>query len=82
LILSCIIAVNLLAQNETTEIKLEKKNMAEVIGGKDSVYVVTDEWGDTTYIKVGNQTYKVIEGTDSKVVKEVKEDATEVKVGK
>ena len=55
--------------------------MAGVIEGKDSVFVVTDEWGDTTHIKVGNLTYKVIEGTNSAVVKEVK-DATEVKVGK
>lgn len=81
LILSCIIAVNLWAQTDTTEIKVDKKNVAKVIEGKDSVYVVTDEWGDTTYVKVGNLTYKVIEGTNSTYVKEVKE-AKEIKVGK
>ncbi|HSH19563.1 MAG TPA: hypothetical protein VLA03_03880 [Draconibacterium sp.] len=84
LILSCCIAANLWAQTNTTEIKLDKKNVAKTIENKDSVIVVTDEWGDTTHIKIGKQTYKVIEGTNSSYVKEVKEakDVTEVKVGK
>jgi hypothetical protein len=84
LILSCCIAANLWAQTDNTAIKVDKKNVAKVIEGKDSVYFVTDEWGDTTYVKFGNQTYKVIEGTNSTYVKEVKDakDVTEVKVGK
>jgi hypothetical protein len=57
-----------LGAKRTTEIKVDKKNVAKVIAGNDSVYVVTDEWGDTTHIKIGNQTYKVIEGTNSTYV--------------
>jgi hypothetical protein len=83
LILCSAFALNIWAQNDST-VNVEKKNLAKVIEGKDSVYVVTDEWGDTTYIKIGNQTYKVIEGTDGKYLKEEKnsKDVTEVKVGK
>jgi hypothetical protein len=55
--------------------------LAKVIEGKDSVFVVTDEWGDTTHIKIGDQTYKIIEGINSTYVKEVK-NVTEVKMGK
>jgi hypothetical protein len=50
---------------------VDRKNMAKVIEGKDSVYVVTDEWGDTTHIRVGSQSYKVIEGSKRTVAKEV-----------
>jgi hypothetical protein len=84
LILCSALALNTWAQNETTEIKVDKKNVAKAIEGKDSVYVVTDEWGDTTHIKIGNQTYKVIEGANRTYVTEIKDakDVTEVKVGK
>lgn len=84
LILCSAFAANIWAQTETIEMKVDKKNMAKAIEGKDSVYVVTDEWGDTTHIKIGNQTYKVIEGTNSTYVTEIKDakDVTEVKVGK
>ena len=84
LILCSALALNNWAQNETTEMKVDKKNVAKAIEGKDSVFVVTDEWGDTTHIKIGNQTYKVIEGANSTYVKEVKDpkEITEVKVGK
>jgi hypothetical protein len=84
LILCSAFALNTWAQNNTTEMKVDKKNVAKAIEGKDSVYVVTDEWGDTTHIKIGNQTYKVIEGTNSTYVTEIKDskDVTEVKVGK
>jgi hypothetical protein len=84
LILCSAFALSTWAQTDSAVIKVEKKNLAKVIEGKDSVFVVTDEWGDTTHIKIGNQTYKVIEGTNSTYVKEVKDpkDVTEVKVGK
>jgi hypothetical protein len=83
-ILCSAFALNIWAQNEPTEMKVDKKNVAKAIEGKDSVYVVTDEWGDTTHIKIGNQTYKVIEGTNSKYVTEIKDaqNVTEVKAGK
>lgn len=77
LILCSAFALNIWAQTGTTE----NKNMAKAIEGKDSVFVITDEWGDTTHIKIGNQTYKVIEGHNGKVVTEDM-DVTEVKVGK
>ena len=84
LILCSAFALNIWAQNDTTAIHVDKKNMVKVMEGKDSVYVVTDEWGDTTHIKIGNQTYKVIEGANSTYVTEIKDakDVTEVKVGK
>ena len=84
LILCSAFALNIWAQTDSAVIKVEKKNMAKVMEGKDSVYVVTDEWGDTTHIKIGGQTYKIIEGTNGTFVKEVKDDkdVTEVKVGK
>ena len=84
LILCSALAINTWAQNKTTEMKVDKKNMAKAIEGKDSVYVVTDEWGDTTHIKIGNQIYKVIEGDNSTYVKKFDDakDVTEVKVGK
>ena len=74
-------ALNSWAQTDSTIIKVEKKNVAKIIEGKDNVFVVTDEWGDTTHIKIGDLTYKVIEGTSVKEVKDAK-DVTEVKVGK
>jgi len=60
------------AQNKSTETNVERKNVAKAIEGKDSLYVVTDEWGDKTKIKIGNQIYKVIEGSKSKYVTQVR----------
>jgi hypothetical protein len=84
LILCSAFAANIWAQTETTEMKVDKKNIAKAIEGKDSVYVITDEWGDTTHIKIGNQTYKVIEGANKTYVTKIEDakDVTEVKVGK
>jgi hypothetical protein len=72
-----LLAVNSLAQNDTTEVKVLKKNVVtvvedgdrvEVVVG-DGVEVVTDEWGDTTHIRVGRRTFKVIEGHNGTYVK-------------
>jgi hypothetical protein len=62
LILCSALALNIWAQTDTTGVKK---------AGKE-VEIVTDEWGDTTHIRVGNQSYKVIEGSTGTVVKEVK----------
>lgn len=74
LILSSAFALNSWAQNDTTTVKADKEKTKDV-------EVVTDEWGDTTHIKIGDQTYKVVQGTNDKNVKKTK-DVTEVKVGK
>ncbi len=77
LILSSAFTLNSWAQTDTTMVKPDKEKIKDV-------EVVTDEWGDTTHIKIGDQTYKVIEGTKDKNVKKTKDskDVTEVKVGK
>ena len=83
LVLSSALALNTWAQTDTTTIKADLKNVKDV-------EVITDEWGDTTHVKIGDKTYKVIEGDNGKYFKEVKDvknvkaasDVTEVKVGK
>ena len=68
----CIAMVaNVWAQNDTAIVK----------GTSKSVEVITDEWGDTTHIKIGNNRYKVIEGDNGKYVskKQAKKDTTQVK---
>ena len=60
------------AQNDTTAVKETKKNVVTVIDNENKVQVevgesadgkkvevITDEWGDTTHIKIGDQIYKV-----------------------
>ena len=87
LILSCIIAVNLWAQTDSTRVHVGKKNVVTVVDGDDKVQVVvgdkdngkgievlTDEWGDTTHIRIGRRSFKVIEGDNGTYVKYEKED--------
>ncbi|NOR75857.1 MAG: hypothetical protein GQ525_11935 [Draconibacterium sp.] len=86
IILFSVFALNIFAQTDTTEVKVLKKNIVTVVEDNDAVYVkvgndrgvevITDNWGDTTEIRVGQRTYKVIEGnngTHVKVEKSVKE---------
>lgn len=86
LVLSSALALNTWAQTDTTTVKADLKNVKDV-------EVITDEWGDTTHIKIGDHAYKVIEGSNGKYLKEVdktksakeikdNKDVTEVKVGK
>jgi hypothetical protein len=101
LILCTAFAFGSFAQNDTTAVKEAKKNVVTVIDNDKKVQVevgettngkkvevITDEWGDTTHIKIGDQTYKVIEGNRTSMksgkVNELKNSAevTEVKVGK
>jgi hypothetical protein len=100
LILCSTFALNTFAQNDTTALKktvvtiIDANDKVQVeVGDKidgENVEVITDEWGDTTHIKIGNQTYKVVEGNRttvnsadvSKSNANNSKDATEVKVGK
>ncbi|GAB1451483.1 hypothetical protein MASR2M47_15390 [Draconibacterium sp.] len=74
LVLCSAMALNTWAQTDTTEVKFDKKN----------VEVITDEWGDTTYIRVDSKLYKVIEGDNGKYVKVATDewgDTTQINVG-
>lgn len=86
LILCSIIALNLSAQEDTTEIKVMKKNVVTVVDGNHGtqvkvgndhgIEVITDDWGDTTHIRMGRRTFKVIEGSNGtylKIDKELKQ---------
>ncbi len=59
------------AQKDSTVIKALDKNIVTVVDGDDGVHVkvgskngvevITDDWGDTTQIRVGRRTFNVIE---------------------
>jgi hypothetical protein len=83
LILCTILATNLWAQTDTTEVKVLKKNVVTVVEDNDKVHVtvgndrgievITDEWGDTTNIRIGRRSFKVIDGNNGTYVKVDKE---------
>ena len=83
LILCSALALNLFAQKDTTEVKVLKKNIVTVIeddekvhvkvGNNRGIEVITDDWGDTTEIRLGRRTFKVIEGNNGTYVKVDKE---------
>ena len=84
LILCSVLVLNITAQNQdTTEIKILKKNVVTVVEDSDKVHVkvgndrgievVTDDWGDTTHVRVGRRTFKVIEGDNGAYMKVEKE---------
>lgn len=72
LILCSIVTVNAMAQKDTSEVKVLKRNVVTVVEGDDHVHVkvgekkgvevITDEWGDTTHIRIGRRTFDVVEG--------------------
>lgn len=82
-ILFSVLVLNLSAQTDTTEIKVMKKNVVTVVEDNDKVHVkvgndrgvevITDDWGDTTHIRMGRRTFKVIEGSNGTYVKIDKE---------
>ncbi len=88
LILCSLIITSIWAQStDTTKVKVGKKNVVTVVDGDDQVHVVvgnkdegrgveviTDDWGDTTHVRVGRRTFKVIEGNNGTYVKYEKED--------
>ncbi len=79
-IMCIVLVINLSAQKQdTTEIKtINKKNVVTVIEESDKVHVIvgndrgieviTDDWGDTTKIRLGRRTFKVIEGSNGTYV--------------
>ncbi len=83
LFLCTIVVLNLSAQKDTTEVKVMKKNIVTVVEGSDNVHVkvgnergvevITDDWGDTTEIRIGRRSFKVIDGCDGTYVKVDKE---------
>ena len=86
LVLCGVLALKTLAQEDTTKVKMMNKNIVTVVDGDDKVQVVvgdkengkgvevvTDEWGDTTHIRIGRKTFKVIEGSNGTYVKVEKE---------
>lgn len=83
LILCSVFATNLWAQTDTTEVKVLKKNIVTVVEDDENVHVtvgndrgievITDEWGDTTKIRIGRRSFKVIDGDNGTYVKVDKE---------
>ena len=87
LILIAVFALNSSAQNTTTKAdttKTLKKNVVTVIdddekvevkvGNNTGVEVVTDDWGDTTHVRLGRRTFRVYEGDKGTYVKVDKEE--------
>lgn len=85
LLLCSVIATNLFAQEDSTQVKVLKKNVVTVVedgrgtkvkvGENKGVEVITDDWGDTTRIRIGRRTFDVVEdwhGTHVNVSKEPK----------
>jgi hypothetical protein len=74
--------MNLWAQ-DTTKVGVMKKNVVTVVDDNDKVHVkvgndkgvevITDEWGDTTKIRIGRRSFNVIEGDNGTYVKVDKE---------
>jgi len=86
IILCSFFTLSIFAQADTTEVKVLKKNIVTVVEQGDAVHVkvgndrgvevITDDWGDTTEIRLGRRNFKVIEGNNGtyvKVEKNVKE---------
>ncbi|MCG6190725.1 outer membrane beta-barrel protein [Maribellus maritimus] len=85
-ILCSVIVMNAFAQRDTTEVKMLKKNVVTVVENEDGtkvkvgndrgVEVITDDWGDTTHIRIGRRTFDVVDnwnGTHINVSKEPRE---------
>lgn len=85
LFISIILVTGLWAQ-DTTRVNVMKKNVVTVVDGSKGtqvkvgnnrgVEVITDDWGDTTKIRIGRRTFNVVEdhnGTHINVSKEVRQ---------
>ncbi len=69
---------------DTTTVNVGKKNVVTVVddhdkvqvkvGNDNGIEVVTDEWGDTTYIRIGRRKFQVIDNYDGTYVKVDKEE--------
>ena len=77
LILCGVLAMNSWAQADSTKVTVGKKNVVTVVDGDDRVEVsvgnglevITDDWGDTTHIRLGRRTFKVIDGHNGTYVR-------------
>ena len=66
-----ILTLHLMGQTDTTSVKVLKKNVVTVVddvkgtqvkvGNTGGIEVVTDNWGDTTKIRIGHRTFRVID---------------------
>lgn len=87
LILFSALALNLFAQTDTTKVNVMKNNVVTVVDNNDHVHVVvgknsgveviSDEWGDTTHVRVGRRTFKVVDGHEGTYVKMSKDEKRE-----
>ena len=75
---------NLVAQEDSTKVKVLNKNIVTVvdgvhstnvkIGNKKGIEVVTDDFGDTTKIRIGKHVFNVVEDYDGSHVEFSKVD--------
>lgn len=82
--LCSMLAISLAAQTDTTEVKMMKKNVVTVVedgsttqvkvGNDKGIEIVTDDMGDTTHIRIGRRTFRVIDGGNGTYVKIDKEE--------
>jgi hypothetical protein len=79
----CVLLASAGWAQDTTKVNVARKNVVTVIEDSDGtqvkvgndrgVEVITDEWGDTTKIRVGRRTFNVVEGNNGTYVKVDKE---------
>lgn len=91
IILCSILAVTLSAQTDTTKVGTKSKNVVTVIedgekvqvkvGNERGVEVITDDWGDTTHVRIGRRTFRVIEGGNGTYVRFDKEERQKNRTG-
>ena len=84
IILCSTFAANLFAQADTTKVEVMKKNVVTVVDGNHGTHVkvgndkgvevITDDWGDTTHVRIGRRTFKVIDGHGGTYLKVDKEE--------
>lgn len=84
LFLCSLLFLNLAAQTDTTKVGTKNKNVVTVIengekvsvkvGNDKGMEVITDDWGDTTHVRVGRRTFRVIEGGNGTNVRIDKEE--------
>src|SRR5690554_7292811 len=89
LVLGVVVSLNVFAQGDTTDVQVMRKNVVTVIekgsgthvkvGNENGVEVITDDWGDTTQIRIGRRTFNVVDNIDGTHVKIEKEDRPRVR---
>ncbi|NQU85509.1 MAG: outer membrane beta-barrel protein [Mariniphaga sp.] len=83
ILLAIVFSVQLMAQPDSTKVRILNKNVVTVVendggtrvkvGNDNGVEVITDDWGDTTKVRIGRRTFKVVDdhsGTHIKVERE------------